>query len=94
MTDPDYEYLEETDRSPKADKFDELVRLGLRCCDSSEKSVAWLNTAMKIAERPDLMMSRRTFDNLKNRMLAKAVEKRKSEDKVQCAQSDIDPSNF
>ena len=74
------DYLAELDHLPKPKELDLLVELALRFCDSSAKAAVFLNTAMMIAKRPDLMLSKSGFYKRRNGMLSEAVSKRKSED--------------
>ena len=64
--DLDFEILDEFDNTPKdKDKFYQLIQLGIQFVKSDAQCVAFLNSCMRIADRPDLMMCRRTFGNHK-----------------------------
>ena len=80
--DPDFEFLDEVNNVELISEAMELpVGLAARFPISSYQATLIINACFKVAHREDLMISRSGFDNVKKRLLQKAVEKRKEEDK-------------
>ena len=80
--DPDFEFLDEINNVELISEAMELpIGLATRFPISSYQGTLLINACFKVANREDLMISRSGFDNVKKRLLQKAVEKREKEDK-------------
>ena len=80
--DPDFEILDESTYEPISEDMELPVGLAIRCPNkiSSAYTMLIINAVLRVCKRQDLMISRRGVDNVRKRILKKAVEKRKVED--------------
>ena len=80
--DPDFEILDESNHEPISEDMELPVGLAIRCPNkiSSAYTMLIINAVLRVCKRQDLMISRRGVDNVRKRILKKAVEKRKVED--------------
>ena len=82
--DPNFEVLDEPSINDSISEDMELpVGLAIRCPSkiSSAYTMLIINATLRICNRHDLMISRRGVDNVRKRILDKAVERRKVEDR-------------
>ena len=80
--DPDFEILDESNHEPISEDMELPVGLAIRCPNkiSAAYTMLIINATLRVCKRQDLMISRRGVDNVRKRILKKAVEKRKVED--------------
>ena len=80
--DPDFEILDESNHEPISEDMELPVGLAIRCPNkiSSAYTMLIINAVLRVCKKPELMISRRGVDNVRKRILNKAVEKRKVED--------------
>ena len=79
-SDPDFQYLDEFDLAPIPEDMDLPIQFAVRASLSSANTSLIINAVLKMCNRDDLMISRSGVDNVKRRILEKAVKKRKVED--------------
>ena len=80
--DPDFEILDESTHEPISEDMELPVGLAIRCPNkiSSAYTMLIINATLRVCKRQDLMISRRGVDNVRKRILKKAVDRRKVED--------------